>query len=58
MLEYYMELRFARTVLQNGTNSNVQDLPQLNQPECEANQALLDLKPVAEQAPASAGGRH
>lgn len=53
-----MELRFTRTVLQNGTNSNVQDLPQLNQPECEANQALLDLKPVAEQAPASAGGRH
>lgn len=34
-------------MIKDWTNSNVQDLPELNQPECEANQALLDLKPVA-----------
>lgn len=53
-----MELQLATTMLQDMTNSNVQDLPLLNQPECEANRTLLDLKPVAKQAPASAGGQH
>lgn len=42
-----IELQLATIMLQDRTNSNVQDLPMLNQPECEANQALLDLKPVA-----------
>lgn len=40
------------------TDSNVEDLLLLNQPDCEANQAKPDLKPVAKQAPASAGGQH
>lgn len=53
-----MGLQLATTMLQDRANSNVQDLPLLNQPECEANQAQLDLKPVAKQAPASAGGQH
>lgn len=53
-----MELRLTTTMLKDRTNSNVQDLTLLNQPECEANQALLELKPLAKQAPASAGGQH
>lgn len=35
---------------------NSEDL--LNQAECEANQALPDLKPAAKQAPVSAGMQH
>lgn len=35
---------------------NSEDL--LNQAECEANQALPDLKPAAKQVPASAGMQH
>lgn len=40
------------------SNSNVQEQLMLTHPECEANQAQLKLKPVAKQAPASAGGQH
>lgn len=32
---------------QDRTISAVQELPLVNQPECETNQTLLDLKPVA-----------
>lgn len=53
-----MDLWRPSAMLQDRTDSNIQDLLLLSQPECEANQARLGLKPAAKQAPVSAGGQH